>query len=390
MVGRKRAGLNVAALSIALVGCVTLLGCGGQSEPDAVESSRVPSSDSATVTTEEPTTTVAASLPSDDDFVVAGTGQQVVELPEGNQRVVVHATADGEGLFALNALDSEGDYVEDLAFSPPGTPYDGLQLIVTPIDEVVAIEVKAKGDWTLELLQSDQVPVVEDEFAGTGDSVVQYDGAGGEATVASDGRGRFSVQAEDGRYVVPETNGPYAGTETVQSGPVLIEVRSQGSWTVSIDSSANPTGSTVPAGTTVDAATGALADECLQSWVVAQRLGPQGRFTEDERRAALQPMFESCQAAADAVEPLALRSPLRSPVQVLHNVLYEVLMLASFELGAGQPCSPDCVLTPSTQETYLQLTPDRHDVPAPLYGYLGDDPSAPTIGVVIPGLLVGG
>lgn len=381
---------RAAALIVVWAGCLTIVGCGGNSEPATAVTDTPSSTEPVVTSTVEVTTTVAAASPLEEQFAMGGTGKQVVELPEGNRRVIVHATGDGQGPFTIDALNANGDLVESLAFSPPGTSYDGLQLITTPIEDVVALAVNAKGDWTVELLDIDQVSVVGDDFAGIGDSVVRYNGAGGEATVTSSGLGgRFSVQAEDGRYVVPTTREPYEGTETMQPGPVLVEVSSRGSWTVSVASSANPPGSTVPAGTTIDPATAALVDDCFELWIEAQRLGAQGRFTEEARRAALQPMFESCQAALDAVEPLALRSPLRSPLRVLHDVVFQVSFLGTTVLAMMQPCDPECVLTPADQASFLQLTPDVNDVPDALYGYLGGNSSAPTI-AVIPGLAVSG
>ena len=360
----------------------TLGACASESTPPTTGSA-VPWSTAGAAATSGPTSIAATSAPADEPLVLRGEGSLDVDYPAGVDRVVVHATHSGDHAFSVAVVDQSGEPVEVVAFALPGHPYDGTQLITTPLDEVGMLRVQADGQWTIELLGDLDVPSAGDDFSGSGNAVVRYEGTSGTATITSDATGVFQVRAEDGRSVVPELNGPYSGVEQMPAGPVLVEIRSFGSWSVSIDPSGQPADPTESAGTTITAANAAQVDECFRVWVDAQGLAAEEEITEDHWRTTLRTVSTGCDDALSAVEPLALRSPRAAPLRVLADVLYGIVLLASD--AAMYPCNQGmCHLSASMRATLLQFTPDHDDVPDALYGFLGDRPTVTT--TVIPGL----
>ena len=317
-----------------------------------------------------------------------GSGTADVAYREGVERVVVYATHAGSGVFSVGVVNAEGEAVESVAFALPGDPYDGTQLITTPLAEVSLLKVRGDGAWTIELLSADDVPAVGEEFSGDGATVVRYDGAGGSAAIASDAIGVFQVRLLDGRFVVPERNGPVSATESLPPGPVLVEVKSFGTWSVSVDPSDPPAEPTETAGTTIRAADAELVDACLSRWVDSQALAAEVPITEERWDGVLGSLTDACIEAKGAVAPIAIRSPLGSPMRVLGDVLDGILLMAADTWAQMVPCVGTCDLGDSMRQTLMQFDPERYEVPASLYGNLSGVPAVTAAS--IPELAVAG
>ena len=286
-------------------------------------------------------------------------------------------------------LPSEADAIdgETSLVGVPEGPYAGEQLIRTPLADVTGLKVTATGVWEIELVSPDDVPHVGDEFSGSADSVLWYDGLGGTATVTRTGNGPFWLLAADGRYLVPSAFGDFTGAEQWPAGPILFEVHGRGDWSVTIDPAGRPTGTTLPAGTFIDSATAAMAEACIGSWVELQRFGHDGTVEAEPWRTLLDVVYTECDPAIAAIDPVMVRSPAGSPVHVLWEVLWLIESEASFVYMGFASCDGPCVLPPEVAEDFMQFGPDHTDVPPSLYGYLGDVPAGEYL-ALIPGLTV--
>ena len=370
------------------VAVVALAACSPEDSSPTTTSTVASSTSSAPDESVLPEVTSTTSEPDDRPVVLMGTGTADVAYPEGVERVVVHATHAGSGVFSVGVVNAEGEAVESVAFALPGDPYDGTQLITTPLAEVSLLRVRADGAWTIELLTAADVPVVGEEFSGDGATVVRYEGAGGAAAIASDAIGVFRVRLLDGRFVVPERNGPVSATESLPPGPVLVEVKSFGYWAVVVDPAGPAAEPTETAGSTISEADAALVNLCLSRWVDAQALAAEDPIAKERWDAAFVSLTDACAAAQGVVAPIAIRSPLGSPMSVLGDVVDGILLLAADTAAQMGSCVGACDLSDSVRQTLMQFERERFEVPESLYGELSGGPAITVAS--IPELLVTG
>ena len=369
----------VAATVVALAAC---------SREDSSPSTVATSTSAAPDESVPPEVTGTTIRPDDGPVVFTGTGTADVVYPKAAGRAVLHATHSGSGAFSVGVVDTKGEPVESVAFALPGDPYDGTQLITTPLAEVSLLRVRADGAWTIELLTAADVPVVGEEFSGDGATVVRYEGAGGAAAIASDAIGVFRVRLLDGRFVVPERNGPVSATESLPPGPVLVEVKSFGYWAVVVDPAGPAAEPTETAGSTISEADAALVNLCLSRWVDAQALAAEDPIAKERWDAAFVSLTDACAAAQGAVAPIAIRSPLGSPMSVLGDVVDGILLLAADTAAQMGSCVGACDLSDSMRQTLMQFERERFEVPESLYGELSGGPAITVAS--IPELLVTG
>lgn len=168
-------------------------------------------------------------------LTASGTGNAVVDLPDGNEAYVVRATFAGAGRFFVSVLLADGSEGAPVVIPRDG-PYDGTQLIPPPVASATALSVGAEGEgeWTIELLEDADLDEVGTEFAGDGDAVLRYDGPAGVAHVTHDAGGTFYVMTAAGDRVVPYHVGVYDERVPWPGGPLVIQVTAGGEWTVEV------------------------------------------------------------------------------------------------------------------------------------------------------------
>jgi len=197
-------------------------------------------------TTTAPTTTPPTTVPTisaapfvSSPVTFSGSGDELIDIGT-TDRFVLHATFTSQpginGEFSVQALGKDGRHLTIPMRSPFDKPsYDGYALLGTDPASVGFLRVRADGDWTLELLTADDLATtIEPAFAGHGDQVVRYDGAGGDYTVAFTGNSEFAVKLVAGGVTTApiNVNGDFAGSLTLPPGPVVIAFSGDGDWTV--------------------------------------------------------------------------------------------------------------------------------------------------------------
>lgn len=185
-----------------------------------------------TTTIEATTTTVPEPAP-----VFFGDGDDVVELPADNDRVVMSASHVGSANFIVEALDADllpvdypvneiGAFTGSVLLATIGAPSDVRYLRVT-----------ADGVWSIKLLDLAELRQFDDGAAidGQGPEVFTYVGGGGIFEVVNTGESNFIVNVigSDGfpDYPINEI-GAYTGRIPIKSGPSIIAVDSDGTWSI--------------------------------------------------------------------------------------------------------------------------------------------------------------
>lgn len=165
----------------------------------------------------------------------SGTGDGVVELPEGITQAMVTAAHDGERYFSIASVDADnqstGDYIVNALGVYAGTTVLGEYNTAPP----ARLQVKADGDWTIALAPLTEAPALPE--GGTGDGVYLYEGDAATWAVTHTGEHYFSLSF----YTDTEMSlssmlanevGAYDGDVAVGAGPALVVITADGPWTI--------------------------------------------------------------------------------------------------------------------------------------------------------------
>jgi len=189
-----------------------------------------------TTTTEESTTTTEAptTTTTQPPREISGNGNRVVELsPALEQGDALTITHDGSGDFSVRVNDDDDPLVDSSG------DYEGT-VVYLGEDPGTSLDVTAEGSWTITIQPSSQLEAWDPTSGSTdgeGDGVVRLADGTGSFTVdiTNEGDGTFTVTAVDDEWKTEELvdeDGDYSGSKEVPSGTVLIEVRSEGTWTL--------------------------------------------------------------------------------------------------------------------------------------------------------------
>ncbi|GAB3658926.1 hypothetical protein [Glycomyces tarimensis] len=165
----------------------------------------------------------------------SGTGDDVVELPEGATDAMVTLTHDGSANFAVSALDENNESTGDLLVNTIGS-YEGVTALglIDLGNEPARLEVSADGSWAMTLAPFGEA--AELPGSGTGDGVFRYEGDAATWGVTHDGESNFAVSYyTDADFEMPlliNEIGAYEGEQPVGAGPGLVVINADGSWTV--------------------------------------------------------------------------------------------------------------------------------------------------------------
>ena len=172
-------------------------------------------------------------------IILTGSGDSIVDVDKPNIAMVAHIVGNkSSNHFAVLNYGEDGNKIGLLVNTTD--PYDG----IIPLDFengewTSRFEIKASGDWKIELLQlsSLRVLLVPGIIEGKGDEVFLL---GGETPDLAKIEGNsksshFAVLGYNGgRDLLVNTTDPYSGSVIINSKTMIIEVKSVGSWKIDI------------------------------------------------------------------------------------------------------------------------------------------------------------
>ncbi|PPS88090.1 hypothetical protein [Streptomyces sp. MH60] len=171
---------------------------------------------------------------------IGGDGDQVTRMTTLAEPVVLDIAHRGRGHFAVDALDAGLHSQSQLVYTDG--PFACRALVNADDRTVRALRVQADGPWVIEATSVSSASVL----AGAARCVLRYEGGPGIASLCHEGDPR----AEDGGYFLVDTYepdgngfldelanhvGPMRG-EAPLTGPCLIYARSDGPWSISVQS----------------------------------------------------------------------------------------------------------------------------------------------------------
>lgn len=168
---------------------------------------------------------------------VQGTGDDLVDIPEGVSTALVSASYSGSGHFAVSVLDEANSATGDLLVNTIGT-YSGdtAMGMHSWMGVGVTLEVSASGPW--EITIAPMSSAAEFPASGAGDGVYLYDGPAARLTVDYGGSGHFAVVEETSDAwsigLLVNDIGPYQGTVPLSAGPSVVMITAEGAWELSL------------------------------------------------------------------------------------------------------------------------------------------------------------
>ena len=170
-------------------------------------------------------------------IVLRGHGDGVVTLRKkdaGRSAVAITGNAAAR-FFGVRALGSDSDLLNTL------DPYEGVRALDWDGRESTGFEVRATGDWTIEVIPEAAIPTFDTSYEGSGDTVLRFTGVGSRAEITGNAEGRyFSVrQLGDGRDAAARmrlvsTTEAYSGAVDIDSESRLFAIEAVGPWTITI------------------------------------------------------------------------------------------------------------------------------------------------------------
>ena len=165
-----------------------------------------------------------------------GSGNALIELPEGAQAGILTARNTGDGEFVLTmrgpALEVTGDQPVMTTGDYQGTTVWGVHNTA----DAAYLQVISDGDWSVTIAPMSAARVMHSTGDGIGDTVFLWDGDIRALNATHHGNGEFAITGytEDPIATVGITThrGPYTGTIHLGSSPAVIAVTAVGSWTV--------------------------------------------------------------------------------------------------------------------------------------------------------------
>jgi hypothetical protein len=168
-----------------------------------------------------------------------GTGSKFLRIrkPEPDTLLYVKGNAAGERFFVTRVLAGG---VRRGVLIGTFEPYEGVTVLdLGTTQETRGLQIDATGPWTVEVRAAGSAPEFGRVAKGTKDTVLRYTGPGGIAKIVGGSTrpgAAFSVHVYDsavGQLVALLLK---PGTERAPwaAGPVLVEVKSSGPWSISV------------------------------------------------------------------------------------------------------------------------------------------------------------
>jgi hypothetical protein len=170
----------------------------------------------------------------------SGSGRGTVDVESSEEPHLLSISNKGARGISVWSVDSGAGKQRELVRRGGG--YEG-RLLFTPtsmFDDYDSLLIHAEGDWEVSLeplSAADQWEATETEYSGSGDDVVQLLWSPDNFSaldVTHEGAGNFFLRSYDNTTTSSLVNeiGDYDGQITLTRRTVLIEVQSQGSWTI--------------------------------------------------------------------------------------------------------------------------------------------------------------
>ncbi|MFC9463937.1 hypothetical protein [Streptomyces coelicoflavus] len=175
---------------------------------------------------------------------IGGDRDQVVRMTTDAEPVILDIVHQGRGHFVVDALDGGLRSQSQLVYTDG--PFACRALVNADDRAVRALRVQADGPWAIEATAVSSALALDGAARCPASNVLRYEGGPGIASLCHEGDPR----AEDGGYFLVDTFersgngfleelanhvGPWRG-EAPLTGPCLIYARSDGPWSISVQS----------------------------------------------------------------------------------------------------------------------------------------------------------
>lgn len=172
--------------------------------------------------------------------IYTGSGDAVVDITPIKKASILKVSFTGDSAFIVRPIDSTGK--EGISLVLEIGPFEGTVFQSAVSKAVVALSVKAEGDWTIEVSPIAAAPVVATKnVSGTGSAVVKWaKPSTGYKKIAftHDGEGAFVVRPIDAkgkeRFSMILNVGAYDGSVLLPSGTQYLKITADGDWTFNV------------------------------------------------------------------------------------------------------------------------------------------------------------
>lgn len=170
-----------------------------------------------------------------DPVTETGSGDTVIDMPAGASGVLITAKYSGDGNFIIQGLDESNEISGALPVNTIGT-YEGTTFVSADgWDATSKLQVTATGTFEITLSPVSKAAAFSE--SGSGDTVMQYTEGAATVSFTHDGESNFVVHENSGSDFGPDLLineiGSYDGSVPLRSGPSILIVQADGSWTAS-------------------------------------------------------------------------------------------------------------------------------------------------------------
>jgi hypothetical protein len=220
----------------------------GQAVPaSATSTSTAPSSTAAGATGSQTTTTSATQQPSQTETTIApapapkpvtytGHGDRVLKIRKPERGHAALATITNRGGSSNFVVQDATE--EQLLVNTIGQYLGTVLLDKEDGQNTTKLKVQSDGSWRITLSPISAAKQFTTKANGRRDAVVAYMGGTGTITMTHSGTENFVVTAygrDAGETLLVNEIGRYNGQNTIEAGPLLLELNADGAWTVSVE-----------------------------------------------------------------------------------------------------------------------------------------------------------
>ena len=165
----------------------------------------------------------------------SGRGDSVVPLPTGASAGIVTASHTGSANFVVQTLSADNAEL-DLLVNEIGK-YRGSTFYIESMDKPTRLKITADGPWTVSISPVSTGKQMSAKTTGKGDAVLLYDGEAADWSITHAGQANFVVKriGTDSEDLLVNEIGKYSGTLPVGSGPAIVILNADGTWSIGVD-----------------------------------------------------------------------------------------------------------------------------------------------------------
>lgn len=178
-------------------------------------------------------------IPLPQPIILKGFGDSVVDVAKWNGPALLHAQHNGSSNFVVRNY-GPGNKKLNLLVNTIGI-YEGIRPLDFFDDEdTVRFEIKADGQWELQIIPFDliQVEVTPTVIKGRGDDVIGLIGDVPDLLKvdASQTKSNFVIWGwgSNGRDLLVNEIGPYTGIVILSSQTKILEIKAEGNWSIEV------------------------------------------------------------------------------------------------------------------------------------------------------------